>query len=322
MISVVIPVYNAQDFVESAVDSILAQSYQAFELILIDDGSSDRSRDLLLELAKRDSRIKLVLQENQGLIKTLNSAVANISGEWVARMDADDIAEPSRLQTQLRYAEKHGLDLLGTGHRCMGESNKLFVPNSDHTDICTKLFLWTNPFSHPTVMAKTALMKRFSYPEWAVGAEDMALWMDLVSAAPDEGFRFGNVEQPLLNYRVHSQQVSRRMEKQQRETVRKVVQSAIQSLDIGAKDDELSLHFDAWRGDTREWHGNEISAYERFLERLAVALKGRYGNSDAVFRYWRRHAKRIGRHASVAPTPDLRQMGAKWSARLQSKFRL
>src|SRR5687768_11090116 len=102
-ISVVMSVYNAGRFLRPAVDSILAQTFSDFEFIIIDDGSTDRSPDVLREYAARDGRIRLTVRPNRGLTRTLNEAIKQARGEFVARMDCDDVALPDRFEKQLAY---------------------------------------------------------------------------------------------------------------------------------------------------------------------------------------------------------------------------
>src|SRR3954465_13575599 len=103
IVSVVMPVYNAQRYLAEAVDSILAQTWRYFEFVIVDDGSTDRSPKLLERYAVRDSRIKLTLRPNTGIVGALNDGIAAASGEFPARMDADDVALPRRLEKQVAY---------------------------------------------------------------------------------------------------------------------------------------------------------------------------------------------------------------------------
>src|SRR5689334_9568753 len=95
-ISVCMPVYNAQTYVRQAVQSILAQTFSDFEFIIIDDGSTDESPTILRELAEKDSRIRVTSRPNTGYAKALNEALQQSRGQYIARMDADDIALPDR----------------------------------------------------------------------------------------------------------------------------------------------------------------------------------------------------------------------------------
>jgi len=106
-VSVVLPVFNAEDFLCTALDSILEQDQADFELIAINDGSTDRSRALLEERQRHDPRVRLVSRANRGLVASLNEGIALARGRYIARMDADDIALPQRLRLQAAYLDQH-----------------------------------------------------------------------------------------------------------------------------------------------------------------------------------------------------------------------
>src|SRR5213082_3006291 len=107
VVSVLMPVYNAQRYLPAAVESILGQTFRDFEFIIIDDGSTDRSGEILRKFAAEDPRIKLISRPNTGYVVALNEALSCASGEFVARMDADDISLPTRFERQVAYLREH-----------------------------------------------------------------------------------------------------------------------------------------------------------------------------------------------------------------------
>jgi len=106
-VSVIMSVYNGEKYLKEAVESILNQTFGDFEFIIINDGSTDKSGEILEEYAKKDSRIRLFHQKNMGLTKSLNRAIKLARGEYIARMDADDISMPERLERQVKFLEQH-----------------------------------------------------------------------------------------------------------------------------------------------------------------------------------------------------------------------
>src|SRR4051812_20541856 len=106
-ISVILACYNTERYIASAVKSILAQTFRDFELILLDDGSTDRSPEICTQLASEDSRIKLVSRPNKGLTKTLNEGLELATAPLIARMDADDLSSPDRFEKQVAYLNAH-----------------------------------------------------------------------------------------------------------------------------------------------------------------------------------------------------------------------
>lgn len=204
VISVVLPVYNGEKYLAEAIDSVLAQSFPDFELIIIDDGSTDDSLRILQEYHHRDSRIRLVSRENRGLVTTLNESIAIARGEWVARMDADDIALPQRLERQLQWLGKTGADVVGSWARCFGSWDQR-TTRVYQTDRAIKMdMLFKSPFVHPTVMMRTALIRKLGYDKSAEKAEDYDLWV----RAARSGWVMSNVPEVLLLYRKHASQTS------------------------------------------------------------------------------------------------------------------
>ena len=127
LITVVLPVYNGEKYLSEAIDSILTQTFADFELITINDGSTDDSLQILRKYEQRDSRIRVIARENRGLATTLNDSVDIARGEWVARMDQDDIALPHRFERQLAWLKETGADISGSWVRRFGSPDKPVV---------------------------------------------------------------------------------------------------------------------------------------------------------------------------------------------------
>ncbi|MBK9187309.1 MAG: glycosyltransferase family 2 protein [Moraxellaceae bacterium] len=108
-ISVILPVYNASLFIEQAMRSVLTQSLHDLELIVINDGSNDDSLAVIERIAAIDTRVKVISHKNKGLVYSLNEGIEQAQSDWIARMDADDVCLPQRLQAQLAYAQKYDL---------------------------------------------------------------------------------------------------------------------------------------------------------------------------------------------------------------------
>ena len=157
-VSVIMPVFNVAAYVEEAVRSILEKTFSAFELILIDDGSSDETPAILDRLAGRDARIRLVHQTNAGLVAALNLGLSLARGRYVARMDADDRAYPERLAEQFAFLEKHPeVAVLGGSARLMDRAGRMIgqwrLPTTD-LDLKALLRSGASPFIHSTVMLR------------------------------------------------------------------------------------------------------------------------------------------------------------------------
>ncbi len=202
VISVLMGIYNEKkENVMQALDSVLRQTFQNFEFVICDDGSDEAFYQWLVSYCKKDTRILLLRNEkNRGLSATLNRCLRHSSGSFLARMDADDISMPRRLEVQVSFLQKHKeYALVGSyvqmidGHGIWGERKVEKMPSE-------KSFLWTSPFVHPTVMfRREALEKLCGYCEapWAVRAEDYELFMRLYAS----GMRGYNIPKVLLQYR-------------------------------------------------------------------------------------------------------------------------
>lgn len=207
-VSVILPVYNAQSYLRESIDSILAQSFEDFELIIVNDGSTDDSLGIISSYA--DKRIILINQENAGLPISLNRAIRVAKGQYLARQDADDVSSPNRLEEQVAYLDAHPqCALLGTWADILVENTPTDRGlNHPHLngDIQIKL-LFFNCFVHSSVMIrKIALEKSGLYPEdpEKFPPEDYDLWLRIAKY-----FELANLPKPLLQYRELPSSISR-----------------------------------------------------------------------------------------------------------------
>ena len=207
-ISVILPVYNAEAYVREAVESILGQSFTDFELIAINDGSTDDSGAILRELAARDTRIVLVERPNDGLVSALNKGIKIARAELIARMDADDVSMPERFALQhARMIQEPELAVLGSFIRVMDKDGNiirldeyLLTPKETARHVEKDC-----PVAHPGVMMRrAAVLKAGGYRKAFCPAEDYDLWLRM----SDLGYAIANLPQPLLNYRKHGANVS------------------------------------------------------------------------------------------------------------------
>lgn len=204
LISVAMPVYNGEKYLAEAIDSILAQTFEDFEFIIIDDGSTDNSLAILQEYQKLDSRIRLITRENRNVAATLNEIIFLARGKWIARMDQDDIALPQRLECQLEWLERTGADISGSWVRRFGTSDQRIVKLRQTDEAIKMEMLFCSPFAHPSVMVRTAMIKKLLYDETRWEAEDYDLWV----RAAEAGWKMTNIPEVLLSYRVHPEQIS------------------------------------------------------------------------------------------------------------------
>lgn len=211
LLSVIMSVYNEEKgWVCESVESILRQTYPFFEfIIVIDNPDLDiETRSYLLSIEKKDQRIKLIFNDkNIGLALSLNKAIDLAAGEYIARMDADDISEENRLFVQLEYLKKHHLDMLGTGRSIINEKGKVLVEEEKPVAnplLLKKLLPITSCFIHPTVMIKANVLRSLAGYRNFRQSQDYDLWLRM----NDAGYRLGNINRTLLRYRVRESGIS------------------------------------------------------------------------------------------------------------------
>jgi glycosyltransferase involved in cell wall biosynthesis len=208
LVSVVMPVLNAAEWLGEAIESILAQTHPQLELIVVDDGSDDSSRDIADAFARRDPRVRTLALPRDPQSTTsgraANSGIAVAAGVLVARMDADDIALPSRLETEIAFLERNGLDACGGLADAFGAEERLYWFPETADGIDRELFFRVG-ILHPTMLARTEALRQLPYSETA-SHEDYE-WQVRARAA---GLRLGNAQEVVLRHRTHSRQANRR----------------------------------------------------------------------------------------------------------------
>ena len=176
-VSVVMPVYNAEQYLNEAIDSILLQSYSNFELIIINDGSTDKSRDIIS--GYQDKRIKLLNNDqNQGIVYTLNRGIENSRGKYIVRMDSDDISYPERIEKQVCFMEVHpDIGICAGLTETFGayiERSSLPLRNPEEVK-CSLLF--DTAIAHPTVIMRAELLNKHHLRYQNYIAEDYIMWV-------------------------------------------------------------------------------------------------------------------------------------------------
>ena len=206
IISIIMPVYNAEFFLEECIQSVLKQSYKNFEFIIINDGSTDKTLSIIENFMNTDDRIICVSREKKGLIFSLNQGLNLSTGTYIARMDGDDICYPERLEMQYNFMIKNQLDICGGDYNTICENGlfkKKYIVPKEHSEILISMAS-NVPFAHPSVMIKKAFLvnNKLTYGMYGHNyGEDIDLWMNMYSA----GAKFGNLAAPVLKYRqVHN----------------------------------------------------------------------------------------------------------------------
>lgn len=223
LISVIIPAFNAELYIQEALESVCSQTYLNLEIIIIDDGSSDGTREIIEQF--QDNRILLISRENRGLIATLNEAIEISRGDYIARMDADDICLSTRLETQVQYLRKHNnIGLLFTGIEYIDENGRKL-----REKVSTKSrklepveLLFGCPVCHPTAMFDMTKLKKsdIQYDKAYCLAEDFELWTRLVNST-----EIGIINEVLFKYRIHPNSITSKNNEKQRIVASKAIVS-------------------------------------------------------------------------------------------------
>ena len=199
------PVYNSANSLEVAVNSILNQSFKDFELIAVNDGSKDNSLEILEKISSFDSRLKVYSKSNGGIVSALNYGIDHCNGEFIARMDSDDISKKNRFIDQIEHLEFKNLDLIGSNITTFKDGSLIKTGKKypEGLKLNTHI-LFNSPFAHPTILGKSECFQEFRYSNNLGIAEDYKFVSDLFV----NGKRLGNIDKTLLLYRKSSYQLT------------------------------------------------------------------------------------------------------------------
>lgn len=209
-ITVLMSVYNAEMYLDECLKSILNQTYSNFNLFIIDDSSTDSSLEIINSYS--DERICLTQNEvNIGLTNSLNNAVKDITTEFIARMDADDVCLENRLLKQLNFLDKNiDCGMVGSSAYKINNSSQhigeILVPNENLKE---QLF-FNNTFIHSSIMIRTDVVKKYLYNDKLKYAQDYYLWIKIA-----QSYNIANIKEKLIKYRIHEESVSINNNKEQ-----------------------------------------------------------------------------------------------------------
>lgn len=271
-ISIIMPVYNGGKYLIEAVDSILNQTFSDFELIIIEDASSDLSYSILKKY--KDSRIILIRNnENLGITKSLNRGLNKAKGKYIARMDADDVSLPNRLKRQFEVLEENpNIGVVGTFAKSIDENgielNLMNLPKDD-IDIKSCLF-WGNQIIHPSVMIRKEVLisNNIKYDETFNSSQDYKLWIDLMDKTS-----FHNLPEMHLKYRILESGITKQTNKNvlhKTNTLKKIYNTIFVNNGIVLNEDELELYTRSVLKfeETDIYSANILSIFKKILNEL------------------------------------------------------
>lgn len=266
LVSVVMAAYNAEKYIRDAIDSILDQTFKDFEFIIINDGSIDKTKEIIKSY--KDSRIVyLENRKNLGIVAALNKGLEYATGKYIARMDADDISIKERFEYQVKYLEAHSnVVVLGTSYVVFGENiqEKFRICEDDILKAKAQL-LFTPSVAHPTVMMRNGILKKYSikYNKDYQGTEDFAMWWKLANYG--EIVSLPNI---LHYYRIHHTQITSQQANDAKKQVifRKFVDERFSYFNIILTKEENQIFFNYTCGKSANFSTVEFKLFCNMLE--------------------------------------------------------
>lgn len=296
-VSVILPVYNAELYLQEAIDSILKQTFTDWELIIVNDGSADDTEKIIRSY--NDQRIRYYKNEkNIGLIETLNKAIDFCTGEYIARMDADDISHSDRFQMQINFLDKNqDCGMCGTYAEIINEKG---IKTGEIINLTTNEYLQINllfsvPFIHPSMIIRKSALMSHSFDADYKHAEDYDLWCRIST-----DYKIANIPYFLLKYRWHTENISVKNSDYQHEIKSKIIRRQLQNLGLKPNENELFLHtisftqFDAKEKEVKESKSRftDFLELDNWFSKIIEAnkIKKRYHPNALIAYLWSRWA--------------------------------
>jgi glycosyltransferase involved in cell wall biosynthesis len=272
--SVLLPIYNGSQFIESSINSILESMREIDELVMVNDGSDDISKKELKKLEKKDLRIKIINKSHSGLVKTLNYGIKHCENELIARADIDDKYSPKRVFEQVKFmATNPNCAAVFSDYQILSaEGRDLGVIPTSISPLLTQFSL-LNPqrTPHPSVMfRKTAVTGLGGYRSEDFPAEDLSLWINL-----SKSFEIATIPVTLLYYTLHKANITSKYQKQMINNTSSLLEGFVRTLSIEAILDEAEETFEVYNSTTHSisrkilFH-RDLSKYLKMSEAIGV----------------------------------------------------
>ncbi|TDL78991.1 glycosyltransferase family 2 protein [Peribacillus frigoritolerans] len=306
-VTVLMPVYNGEKHLFEAIESILNQTYKEFELLIINDGSTDKSEDIIKKF--KDSRIRYVVNDyNIGLIKTLNKGLGLINSEYIARMDADDISLPTRLEKQIKFMDQNkDIAVSGTSILVFNNKGKVRkeIVSKEPIKIRTQLLFYP-ALMHPTVLIRKKIIEQgnFEYDEAHKSVEDFGLWQKM-----SVNYKLSNIPEILLKYRINesgiTQLAKKDIDKQDLMHI-EVYKQTFNSLGMKLSEDDL-MQYRLFLTGRAFADSNSILAISGFIKSLKKSIENQAFDLDTfnanICRFYRLNS--IKRGLNYSETNDI-----------------
>jgi glycosyltransferase involved in cell wall biosynthesis len=305
-VSVILPVWNGQSFLADSISSVLLQTFEDFELIVLDDGSDDNSLEICQQFS--DSRIRLFSHsERQGIVKTLNHGISIATGKYIARIVSDDLAVRSRFEKQIQFLESHGdYGLVGSWMELFGDRKTTWKGPTGDTAIRLAM-MFNNPFGHPSVMFRRNWQHGSPgyFDEEFTYAEDFEYWVRISSL-----WKCENLPEYLTLYRTHAGQSTKSDTLERAECVQRIVDRQHQALGL------KTLHPFPTPLFERTWWAD----FEKSVEVRSQFSIARIRSQRRLIRRLRMRRFIILRMSALGLAPCAKRVSSYWEA-LRDKYR-
>lgn len=242
LVTIVLPCYNAEKYLRECITSVLVQTFTKFELLIVNDGSTDGTFDIIRQFS--DKRIISIHNErNEGITNSLNKGIQLARGKYIARIDADDLMHEERLQKQVAFLENNknkDIVMVGSHHYVIDELGKQ-IGLKQYPITCNEIKVlahFQNPFSHPSVMFRSIIFKKIRYTNRYRHAEDYNLWFRIL-----KGHHVANIPEMLTHYRIHKSNISQQSKEEQKKNTAALLSKELDKLGIEHTAADLAVHF-------------------------------------------------------------------------------
>lgn len=241
LLTVLMPIFNTEEYLSEAIESILNQTFSDFEFLIINDGSKDSSAKIVRKY--KDKKIRFVNhRKHQGLVPVLNEGLTLAKGTYLARMDGDDISKPERLEKQVQFMNSHpNIDICGTWFEVFGNKfGKKVYTRPTNPAACKAVLLFTDPVCHASVIMRLKVIRKFNlkFDPSFKHLEDY----EFFNRASDY-VNFANLGEVLYQYRYHKKRTGSLYKNQQELQMRRVQKIYLTKLGIACSDNDLNLHW-------------------------------------------------------------------------------
>lgn len=272
-ISVVMPVYNREQYLKESIESILCQTFKDFEFIIVDDQSTDSSWQIIQEYADKDPRIVAVKNTGKkGCYSARNCGHRLAKGKYIAVMDSDDIALPNRLQTQFDFMKRNPeIGICGSWARMFGDKDEIMQMPQNHEEIRDFNFFYC-PMIHPSVIFRNTNL--ILYSENHSSAQDYDLWSRMA-----DKLKFANIPEVLLLYRVHNDKIGSAKKEEQDNNANLVRMKNLSTIGINLSEQEQRIYLDIINWNFTPKNKSDLLISVKMLDKISLAgIEHNYGN--------------------------------------------